>query len=99
MLGKSYLNAIINPIKQAQVAAQAVPGVAKAIKGVVSREFKLTTDYVPPRTRFNRSISSHRVIDGRSFPLADFKSIRALLPDAKVNDVALAVMPGRLHSP
>ena len=97
LLGKSYLNAIINPIKQAQVAAQAVPGVAKAIKGLVSREFKLTTDYVPPRTRFNRSISSHRVIDGRSFPLADFKSIRVLLPDAKVNDVALAVIGGALR--
>ncbi len=97
LLGKSYLNAIVNPVKQAQVAAQAVPGVANAIKGLVTREFKLTSDYVPPRTRFNRSISPHRVVEGRSFPLKDMKAIRALLPEAKVNDVALSIIGGALH--
>ncbi len=97
LLGKSYLNALINPMKQARVAAQAVPGVASAIKGLITREFKLTSDYVPPRTRFNRSISAHRVVDGRSFPLADVKAIRALLPEAKVNDVALTIIGGALH--
>ncbi|MEL7190347.1 MAG: WS/DGAT domain-containing protein, partial [Pseudomonadota bacterium] len=80
-----------------QVAAQAVPGVAGAIKGLVTRQFKLTSDYVPPRTRFNRSISPHRVVEGRSFPLAEVKAIRALLPDTKVNDVALAIIGGALH--
>nr|WP_298926496.1 wax ester/triacylglycerol synthase family O-acyltransferase [uncultured Erythrobacter sp.] len=97
LLGKSYVNAILNPFKQAQVAAQAVPGVASAIKGLVTREFKLSTDMVPPRTRFNRSISAHRVVEGASFPLADVKAIRALLPDAKVNDVAIAIIGGALN--
>ncbi|WP_337660862.1 WS/DGAT/MGAT family O-acyltransferase [Erythrobacter sp. Alg231-14] len=97
LLGKSYFNAILNPLKQAQVAAQAVPGVASAIKGLVAREFKLSTDMVPPRTRFNRSISPHRVVEGVSFPLADMKAIRALLPKAKVNDVAIAIIGGGLH--
>lgn len=97
LLGKSYFNAILNPLKQAQVAAQAVPGVANAIKGLVSREFKLTSEYVPPRTRFNQSISPHRVVEGRSFDLGEFKSIRALLPEAKVNDVALAIIGGALR--
>ncbi len=97
LLGKSYFNALLNPLKQAQVAAQAVPGVANAIKGLVARDFKLSTDMVPPRTRFNRSISPHRVVEGRSFDLTQFKSIRALLPSAKVNDVALAVIGGALN--
>ncbi|XUU59518.1 wax ester/triacylglycerol synthase family O-acyltransferase [Erythrobacter sp. HA6-11] len=97
LLGKSYINALINPLKQAQVAAQSLPGVASAIKGLITREFKLTTDLVPPRTRFNRTISSHRVVEGCVFPLADMKAIRTLLPDAKVNDVALAVIGGALH--
>ncbi|MBV7264707.1 wax ester/triacylglycerol synthase family O-acyltransferase [Erythrobacter sp. WH131] len=97
LLGKSYVNALLNPLKQAQVAAQAVPGVANAIKGLVTRDFKLSSDYVPPRTRFNRSISSHRVVEGRSFSLTELKSIRALLPEAKVNDVALAIIGGALH--
>ncbi|MDY7098722.1 MAG: wax ester/triacylglycerol synthase family O-acyltransferase [Pseudomonadota bacterium] len=97
LLGKSYVNAIVNPVKQAQVAAQAVPGIANAIKGLVTRDFKLTSDYVPPRTRFNRSISPHRVVEGRSFPLAGVKAIRALAPEAKVNDVALAIVGGALN--
>ena len=97
LLGKSYVNSLLNPLKQAQVAAQAVPGVAKAIRGLVAREFKLSSDYVPPRTRFNRTISPHRVVEGRTFPLADMKAIRALLPEAKVNDVALTIVGGALN--
>ncbi|MEM8725255.1 MAG: wax ester/triacylglycerol synthase family O-acyltransferase [Pseudomonadota bacterium] len=97
LLGKSYINALMNPLKQAQVAAQAVPGVASAIKGLLSKEFKVSSDLVPPRTRFNRSISPHRVIEGRSFKLSDIKAIRALLPEAKVNDVALSIIGGALH--
>lgn len=97
LLGKSYMNALMNPLKQAQVAAQAVPGIASAIKGLISKDFKLTSDYVPPRTRFNRTISPHRVVEGRRFSLEEFKSIRALVPDAKVNDVAIAVIGGALY--
>lgn len=97
LLGKSYFNAILNPLKQAQVAAQAVPGIANAIKGLISKDFKLTSEYVAPRTRFNRTISPHRVVEGRSFPLADIKAIRALEPEAKVNDVALAIIGGAMR--
>ncbi|QFT77212.1 wax ester/triacylglycerol synthase family O-acyltransferase [Erythrobacter sp. THAF29] len=97
LLGKSYFNAILNPMKQAQVAAQAIPGVASAIKGLITRDFKLSTDMVPPRTRFNRTISPHRVVEGRTFSLDEMKSIRALLPEAKVNDVAIAIIGGALH--
>lgn len=97
MLGKSYVNALVNPIKQAQVAAKAVPGVANAIKGLVTRDFKVTSDYVPPRTRFNKTISPHRVVEGRVFPLADIKAIRALRPEAKINDVGLAIIGGALN--
>ena len=99
LLGKSYVNALLNPLKQARVAAQTVPGVANAIKGLIARDFKLTSDYVPPRTRFNKSISPHRVVEGQRFPLEDMKAIRALTPElkTKVNDVALAVIGGALH--
>ncbi len=97
LLGKSYLHALTNPVKQAQVAAQVVPGIASAIKGLVTRDFKLSTDYIPPRTRFNRSISPHRVVEGCSFKLAEVKAIRALLPEAKINDVGLSIIGGALH--
>ncbi|MEM6388159.1 MAG: wax ester/triacylglycerol synthase family O-acyltransferase [Pseudomonadota bacterium] len=97
LLGKSYVNSIVNPFRQAQVAAQSIPGVASAIKGLITRDFKLSSDLVPPRTRFNRTISGHRVVEGCTFPLKDMKAIRALLPEAKVNDVALAIVGGALN--
>lgn len=97
LLGKSYVNALLNPLKQARVAAKAVPGVAGVIRGLISKDFRLSTDLVPPRTRFNRTISPHRVVEGRTFDLTAFKAIRGLYPDAKVNDVAIAVIGGALH--
>jgi len=97
LLGKSYVNSLINPLRQAQVAAQSIPGIASAVKGLIARDFKLTSEWVPPRTRFNRTISPHRVVEGRTFDLKEFKSIRKVLPEAKVNDVAIAVIGGALN--
>ena len=41
LLGKSYFNAVTNPLKQLEVAAKAAPGLAKAIKGLVAKDFKV----------------------------------------------------------
>ena len=51
-----------------------------------------------PTTRFNTEVSPHRVFETRRFALADFKTIRALVPGASVNDVVLAVCAGGLRS-
>ncbi|UIP06351.1 wax ester/triacylglycerol synthase family O-acyltransferase [Erythrobacter sp. SDW2] len=97
LLGKAYIGAIANPVKQIEVAAKAAPGLAKAIKGLLAQDFKLSSDMVAPRTRFNRKVSAHRVVEGRSVPLADIKAIRALDPGCKVNDVFLAIIGGALR--
>lgn len=97
LLGKSYFNAVTNPLKQLEVAAKAAPGLAKAIKGLVVKDFDLSSEMVAPKTRFNKVISPHRVVEGRSFPLADIKAIRALSPDCKVNDVFLAIIGGAMR--
>ncbi|MEE1878394.1 WS/DGAT/MGAT family O-acyltransferase [Altererythrobacter litoralis] len=97
LLGKSYLHAVTNPWKQLEVAAKAAPGLAKAIKGLAVKDFEVSSDLVAPKTRFNRVISSHRVVEGRSFKLDDIKTMRALAPGAKVNDVFLAIVGGTLR--
>jgi diacylglycerol O-acyltransferase len=51
-----------------------------------------------PMTRFNTEVSAQRVFETRRFALADFKAIRALVPNASVNDVVLAVCAGGLRS-
>ncbi|WP_324262613.1 wax ester/triacylglycerol synthase family O-acyltransferase [Altererythrobacter sp. H2] len=97
LLGKSYVNALLNPMKQLEVAARAAPGLAKVVSGLVKKEFSLSGEMVAPKTRFNKAISPNRVVEGRSLPLADVKAIRALAPGAKVNDVFLAVIGGALR--
>lgn len=97
LLGKSYFNALANPWKQIEVAARAAPGIAKAIKGLAAKDFSVSRDMLAPRTRFNRVIGAHRVVEGRSIPLADIKAIRALAPGCKVNDVFLAIVGGALR--
>ena len=97
LLGKSYLHAVTNPLKQLEVAAKAAPGLAKTIKGLISKEFNLSGEMVAPKTRFNRVLSPHRVVEGRSFKLDDIKTIRALSPGSKVNDVFLTIIGGAMR--
>jgi diacylglycerol O-acyltransferase / wax synthase len=97
LLARSWLNAVTNPFKQAKVVAQAVPGLAKAVQGLVSKELSVSGDMLAPRSRFNAVISPNRVIEGRSLPLADIKAIRALAPGCKVNDVFLTIIGGALR--
>lgn len=97
LLGRSYATALTNPFKQLEVAAKAAPGLANAIKGLATKDFKVSRDMIAPRTRFNRTLSTARVVEGRSVPLADIKAIRALAPGCKVNDVFLAIVGGALR--
>jgi WS/DGAT/MGAT family acyltransferase len=97
LLAKSWINNLANPLRQLDVAAKAMPGVAKAIKGLVSKDFKLHGEMLAPRTRFNAVISANRVVEGRSIPLADIKAIREAVPGAKVNDAFLAIIGGALR--
>lgn len=97
LLGKSYFNALANPWKQIEVAARAAPGIAKALKGLAVKDFSVSRELLAPRTRFNRVISAHRVVEGRRVALADIKAIRALAPGCKVNDVFLAIIGGSMR--
>lgn len=97
LLAKSWLNNVANPLRQLDVAAKAMPGVAKAIKGLIAKDFKLHGEMVAPRTRFNAVISPNRVVEGRSIPLSDIKAIREAVPGAKVNDAFLAIIGGALR--
>ncbi|MEM7663187.1 MAG: wax ester/triacylglycerol synthase family O-acyltransferase [Pseudomonadota bacterium] len=97
MFAKGYVRAWLNPIRQVGVAAQSVPGVYRAARGLISREFDLGAAIRAPKTRFNATISSHRVVEGQSFPLADIKAMRAVSEGSKVNDVMLSIVGGAMR--
>ncbi|QYJ08514.1 wax ester/triacylglycerol synthase family O-acyltransferase [Qipengyuania flava] len=97
LLGKSYFNAITNPLKQLEVAAKAAPGLAKALKGLAAKDFDVSSEMIAPKTRFNKKISPHRVVEGVSVPLSDIKAIRTAHEGAKVNDVFLTIIGGAMR--
>lgn len=51
-----------------------------------------------PTTRFNGSVTPHRVFEARFHDLADFKRIKASVPKATINDVTLAYVGGALRN-
>jgi diacylglycerol O-acyltransferase len=51
-----------------------------------------------PRTRFNGSVSAHRVFEGRTFPLEAVKQFAHALPGATINDAVVAVCGGAVRA-
>ena len=97
LFAKGYVKTVVNPVRQVSVAARAVPGVARTVRGMMKKEFGLDAARRAPKTRFNGKISPHRVVEGRMFPLADIKALRALAEGSKVNDVFLAIIGGAMR--
>jgi len=77
---RSTFNNIRKPLNFLSVARNTVPGMAKAAaqlsRGNLSRVKNI------PRTRFNGSVSPHRVFDAINVPLDDVKKIKNVVPGA-----------------
>jgi WS/DGAT/MGAT family acyltransferase len=98
MFARGYVRGFTNPLRQAQVAVQSIPGAVRIVKGAIKGDFDLTSTLKTPRTRFNGKVSAHRVVDGKSFALADVKEMRALAEGATVNDVMLSIVGGAMRA-
>ncbi|MGO9034304.1 wax ester/triacylglycerol synthase family O-acyltransferase [Mycobacterium sp.] len=105
LLSRTAINAALHPLRAGAVLASSTPkavrGLAglpgKLVSGVVSRVAEGSGPLFPPKTRFNQSVSPHRVFEARFHDLADFKRIKASVPGSTVNDVALAYVGGALR--
>ena len=90
-----------SPINNALKTARLFLGVANAIPRLVKAKIEASKDDVDvdvPRTLFNRGkVSANRVVEGRVFDLAEIKSIARSQTEAKVNDVALAIVSGAMR--
>ncbi len=106
LLARTAINAALHPLRVGTVLASSAPkavrGLAtlpgKLIGGVVSRVAAGSVPSFPPKTRFNQTVSPHRVFEARFHDLADFKRIKASVPGSTINDVALAYVGGALRT-
>jgi diacylglycerol O-acyltransferase len=92
---RTTVNNIKQPFRILRVLGRTAPSVARVIRRTPSADIETTATV--PRTRFNRPVSSHRAVGGRSFSLEDIRSIRKAVSGATVNDVILTICGGALR--
>ena len=91
LLGRASLNNAAQPVRFARLARRTMRSTLGNI-GALRRAVPSA-----PRTRFSGTITPHRVVDGRSFPLASMRKIKAAVPGATINDAVVAVVTGALR--
>jgi WS/DGAT/MGAT family acyltransferase len=104
LLSRTAIKAALYPVRAGTVLASSAPKAVRGLAGLpgklissVSRIPELAPPSFPPKTRFNQTVSPHRVFEARFHELADFKRIKARVPGSTVNDVALAYVGGALR--
>jgi WS/DGAT/MGAT family acyltransferase len=95
LAARTTFNNIRNPFRLAKVLSRSVPGLVSSYRSSPEDDIENTGSV--PRTRFNGTISPHRVVEGRAFSLQDIRDIRKRVPGATVNDVILTVCSGALR--
>jgi len=99
LLLRTHMNNLQQPFRLLEVLSQTAPGLGKLRSALTSGEVRLPGNARPaPRTRFDKKVSSHRVVDGRNFSLADIKTMRQAVPGATINDAVLAIVGGALRA-
>jgi diacylglycerol O-acyltransferase len=96
LLARAQMNTLATPLRLARTVVKSAPGIARMVGGLARGNLRSSFGNVP-RTRFNGSVSTHRVVDGRDFSLAEIKDIRAKLPGATVNDAVMTIVGGALR--
>jgi len=98
MFARGYARSLMNPIRQAMAMRTAVPGIARAAKGLIQKDFDFNALMKAPKTRFNGTVSPHRMFDARTFDMKEVKRIRQLAAGATLNDVMLSVVGGAMRA-
>ena len=96
MLSRASVNNVRRPAHFARVVGRTVPAVGR-VQRELFRQRGLPSGRAP-RTRFSAAVSPHRVIDARSFDLADMRRIKSAVEGATINDVVLCVVGGALRA-
>src|SRR4051794_21366576 len=96
LLARASVNLAVRPFRFARVVGRMVPAVGNVQRGLRRSELQLPSTQVP-RTRFNTTITAHRAIDGRSFPLDAVRAAKSAVPGATVNDAILAIVGGAMR--
>jgi WS/DGAT/MGAT family acyltransferase len=105
LVSRTAINGVLHPMRAGKVL---VPSAFDALRhlaelprrlagGVAATLAPGSGSVFAPSTRFNNTVTPHRVFEARFHDLADFQRIKACVPNATINDVALAYVGGTLR--
>jgi diacylglycerol O-acyltransferase len=105
LVSRTAINGALYPLRASRVV---IPSALRAVSqlgrlpgklagGIASTLGGGSGSIFAPTTRFNDSASPHRVFEARFHDLADFQRIKASVPKATINDVAVAYVGGALR--
>lgn len=94
---RGSLRSMTLPIRQMNATRKSLPGLFRATKGLVKREFDLKPVLQTPKTRFNGVVTPHRMYGAQAFKISDIIAMRALCEGSKINDVMLSITGGALR--
>ena len=98
LLTRAAMNHVLNPIRLGGKMVSLVPKLGIMLGKTLQQKRVLEKPKnEAPITRFNRSVSPHRVFEGRMFPLKDIINIKRNVSGATVNDVVLTICGGALR--
>lgn len=95
LLGRTALNVAKTPLELIRLASRTAPAAIRLARSLITKDVRMAVKV--PRTRFNGTVSAHRVFDGRTFSLDEIKAIRKSVPGATVNDVVVSFCGGALR--
>lgn len=95
LLVRAWANNLLQPFKLARVMSSRLPELTNSEIGL--RLTDLRSIRRVPRTRFNRHVSPHRVIDGAAFDLKILSQIKDVVTGATINDVIISLCGGAVR--
>ncbi|MGI9612103.1 MAG: WS/DGAT/MGAT family O-acyltransferase [Acidimicrobiales bacterium] len=97
LLGRAWMRNTREPWRFARLVARTFPAMGRGARATRDLATKPVTPGGAPRTRFNATISPHRVFESVGLDLGAVKKIRQAVPGATVNDVVLSVVGGAMR--
>ena len=105
LVARTAINGVLHPLRAGRVL---IPGALGALRHIAELPGKIaggvaaaldpgSGSLFAPTTRFNGAPTPQRAFEARFHDLADFKRIKACVPKATINDVALAYVGGALR--
>lgn len=94
-LGKSYVNLLRSPKKIRALVDHTIKSYSADIRDIIGAD--PAKHEIKSRTRFNDSVTPHRVFGGLRIDLSDLKFIKNTVGSCTLNDVLLSIVGGSMR--